>query len=65
MNGGKSKPINEALLADACSALHTTVHGFIERAKLGDVKGMLERGALVQKQMETVAEVVTGTGITP
>lgn len=57
------KPINEMRLIDACTALHATVLAFIERAQLGDVKGMLERGVLVQRQMEVVAETVTGTGV--
>lgn len=64
MSGVTKKPVNEAKLIDACAALQATVATFIERAQLGDVKGMLERGVLVQAQMEAVAKVVTGTEVT-
>lgn len=57
--------VNEALLIDACNSLRSTIHTFVERAQLRDVRGMLERGVLVQKQMERIAEIVTGTGVAP
>lgn len=49
-------------VAEASDQLLSDVNAFIERAKLGDVKGMLERVA-VTEQLQRVAEVVTGTGV--
>lgn len=50
-------------VSEASDQLLSDVNAFIERAKLGDVKGMLERGVAVTEQLQRVAEVVTGTGV--
>lgn len=50
-------------VAQATEMLNSIVTDFIDRAKAGDVKGMLERGVLVDEAMRKVAEAVTGTGI--
>lgn len=63
MPGRTKKPVNEAKLLNDCNVLRASVAAFIERAMLGDVKGMLERGVAVTEQLQRCAETVTGTGV--
>lgn len=50
-------------VAEASDQLRASLNAFIERAALGDVKGMLERALLVQEQLQRVTEIVTNTEV--